>query len=80
MAGSSLRWARSPVAPKIVSVVGWTGRRSSPSASGLPGSDMRVSSPYGLVVPYYPRRRSVALIAGPWVNAAWRSVVARGGR
>src|SRR3954447_25202594 len=35
MAGSSLRLARSPVAPKIVSVVGWTGRRSSPSTSGF---------------------------------------------
>src|SRR6476469_9017136 len=35
MAGSSLRLARSPVAPKIVSVVGWTGSRSRPSVSGL---------------------------------------------
>src|SRR3954451_7142748 len=35
MAGSSLRRARSPVAPKMTSVVGWTGSRSSPSTSGL---------------------------------------------
>src|SRR5215212_8302849 len=35
MAGSSLRRARSPVAPKMTSVVGWTGRRSRPSLSGL---------------------------------------------
>src|SRR5918999_6264525 len=35
MAGWSLRWARSPVPPKITSVVGWTGRRSRPSISGL---------------------------------------------
>src|SRR4051794_10802217 len=34
-AGSSLRWARSPVAPKIVSVVAGTGSRSSPSISGF---------------------------------------------
>src|SRR3954453_6323451 len=35
MAGSSLRRARSPVAPKITSVVGWTGSRSRPSIKGL---------------------------------------------
>src|SRR3954462_14571836 len=34
-AGSSLRLARSPVAPKIARFVGWTGRRSRPSARGL---------------------------------------------
>src|SRR3954447_22102320 len=34
-AGSSLRWARSPVAPKMVSVVAGTGSRSSPSISGF---------------------------------------------
>jgi hypothetical protein len=38
-AGSSLRCARSPVAPKIVIVVGCTGIRSSPGTSGLvPGA------------------------------------------
>src|SRR5918994_4441401 len=35
MAGSSLRAARSPVPPKITSLVGWTGSRSSPSTSGF---------------------------------------------
>src|SRR5918999_5921239 len=35
MAGSSLRLARSPVPPKMTSVVGWTGSRSSPSTSGF---------------------------------------------
>src|SRR5215207_4620402 len=35
MAGRSLRFARSPVAPKMTSVVGWTGSRSSPSISGF---------------------------------------------
>src|ERR687887_51277 len=35
IAGSSLRCARSPVPPKITSVVGCTGRRSSPSTSGF---------------------------------------------
>src|SRR5919197_4869090 len=35
IAGSSLRCARSPVPPKITSVVGWTGRRSRPSTSGF---------------------------------------------
>src|SRR6478609_723470 len=34
-AGRSLRWARSPVAPKIVSVVAGTGSRSRPSIRGL---------------------------------------------
>src|SRR3954447_23395244 len=34
-AGSSLRCARSPVTPKIVSVVAGTGSRSSPSISGF---------------------------------------------
>src|SRR5918992_5501304 len=35
MAGSSLRFARSPVPPKITRVVGWTGSRSRPSTSGF---------------------------------------------
>src|ERR671938_184555 len=35
MPGSSLRLDRSPVAPKMTSVVGWTGSRSSPSTSGF---------------------------------------------
>src|ERR687895_440112 len=35
MAGSSLRLARSPVPPKMTSVVGWTGSRSRPSTSGF---------------------------------------------
>src|SRR3954452_12728044 len=39
-AGSSLRWARSPVTPKIVRVVAGTGRRSSPSISGFSPSDL----------------------------------------
>src|SRR5215211_1929495 len=43
MAGSSLRLARSPVAPKMTSVVGWTGRRSRPSTSGF--SSVRVAIP-----------------------------------
>src|SRR3954453_20642772 len=38
-AGSSLRWARSPVTPKIVSVVAGTGSRSSPSISGFSPMD-----------------------------------------
>src|SRR5437870_7648781 len=37
-AGSSLRRARSPVAPNITSVVGATGRRSSPAVSGFSGA------------------------------------------
>src|SRR3954447_17916453 len=35
MAGRSLRCARSPVAPKMTIVVGWTGSRSRPSTSGV---------------------------------------------
>src|SRR5215204_216801 len=35
MAGRSLRFARSPVAPKMTSVVGWTGSLSSPATSGF---------------------------------------------
>ena len=35
MAGSSLRWARSPVPPKMTIVVGWIGSRSRPSTSGF---------------------------------------------
>src|SRR3954447_3867497 len=38
MAGSSLRRARSPVAPKMTSVVPGTGRRSRPSTSGFEDS------------------------------------------
>src|SRR4051812_11778077 len=37
-AGSSLRLARSPVPPKMTSVVGWTGSRSRPSTSGFSGA------------------------------------------
>src|SRR3954447_22884704 len=35
MAGRSFRFARSPLAPKMTIVVGWTGSRSRPSTSGL---------------------------------------------
>src|SRR3954452_1986037 len=41
MAGSSLRLDRSPEAPKMTRVVGWTGSRSSPATSGF--SDGAVS-------------------------------------
>src|SRR5215210_5190118 len=43
-AGSSLRCARSPVAPKITSVVGGTGSRSRPSVSGFSPAAERVST------------------------------------
>src|SRR5918994_667474 len=73
MAGSNLRWARSPVAPKIVSVDGWTGRRSSPSASGLPGSDMRISSPVRGSCSRTTRVPRVSRSCGPPGQRLWRS-------
>src|SRR5215210_3768620 len=63
MPGSSLRWARSPVAPKITSVVGWTGTRSSPSTRGFSCSSVLVA---------------VAIVASDLLDGVAAELVAQG--
>ena len=62
--GSSLRRARSPVPPKITSVVGATGMRSRPRVSGFAGSSGGVGSPAATANLQRPLPRAEALPDG----------------